>query len=233
MHEAKRGIARAIIVALVLTLLLEVLPVLAGLVGAPNLYAFLAADDPFGMLVAARGGDALAGWVGVGVVIAIVNAVIAWVLACARFFYGTARDGAWGRPLDRWLTTIHPRFGSPWIGTVLIGAVGVACCFLSIELLLILSGTGLLAIYGGIAVAAMVGRRTGATAHAQYRTPLYPLAPVLTLVALAGVAWATWIDLEEGRPAMMMTAVQIVLSIGYYWFVLRRRGAWRVHIPGD
>ena len=235
MHDAKRGIARAILAALIFTLLLEVVPVMAGLMGAADLLDFLTKEDPFGMLVAAKGGDTLGGWVAVGVVIAIVNAVIAWVLACARFFYGTARDGAWGRPLDTWLTAIHPRFGSPWIGTLLIGAVGVACCFVSVQLLLILSGTGLLVIYAGICVAAMVGRRTGLTDHAHYRMPriFYPAAPVLTLIALAGVAWASWIDLEEGRPAMIMTAVQIALSVAYYWFILRKRGPWTAHVPAD
>ncbi|MGH6613209.1 MAG: APC family permease [Sphingomonas sp.] len=234
MHDASRSISRAILAALVLTLLLEVLPVLGGLMGAGDLAAFLSADDPFGLLVAARGGDTLADWVAIGVVIAIVNAVIAWVLACARFFYGTARDGSWGRPLDRWLTTLHPRFGSPWIGTLLIGAIGVACCFLPIQLLLILSGTGLIVIYAGICIAAIVGRRTGRTAHAHYRMPFYPIAPILTLVALAGVAWTSWIDVEEGgRAALIMTGVQIALSAGYYWFVLRRRGNWEVQIPSS
>ncbi len=28
-----------------------------------------------------------------------------------------------------------------------------------------------------------------------------------------------------------MTVAQILLSIAYYWFVLRRRGAWNVQIP--
>jgi amino acid transporter len=231
MHEAPNRIARAILLALVLTLLLEAVPLVAALVGAPDLLALLASDDPFGSLVAARGGSALADWVAVGVVIAIVNSVIAWIVACARFLYSSARDRCWGRPVDAWLAAVHPRFGSPWLGTLIVGAAGVACCFLPLRFLLILSGTGLLAIYAGIALATIAGRRSGRSAHAPYRMPLYPLAPALTLLAIGYVAWESWWDLDEGRPALLATAAQIVAAYAYYRLVLRRRGEWTVRSP--
>ncbi|UVO49221.1 APC family permease [Sphingomonas sp. SUN019] len=229
MHEAPRRIAKAILWALALTLVFEGLPILAALTGAIDLRAFLAAEDPFGLLVATRGGGTAAAWVSVAVVIAIVNAVIACVLACARFFYSTGRDRSWGRRVDAWLSAVHPRFGSPHVGTLLVGGIGIACCFLPLQLLLVLSGTGLVAIYAGIALAVIAGRRSGRTDGAHYRMPLYPLAPIVTLVALGYVVWTSWLDLEEGRPGLMMTGVQILLSAGYYWFVVRRRGKWEVH----
>jgi amino acid transporter len=231
MLDAPRLIARAIMASLALTLLFEGMPIVAVLVGAPDLHATLTAEDPFGLLVTLRSGTAMADWISVGVVVAIVNAVIACILACARFFYGTARDGSWGRPLDQWMAQVHPRFGSPLVGTLLVGGFGIVACFLPLQLLLVLSGTGLVAIYAGICVAVMVGRRTGKTSHAPYRMPLYPLAPVVTLLALGYVGWTSWLDLEEGRPGLIMTAVQILGSACYYWFVLRRRGPWNVLIP--
>ncbi|PAX09785.1 amino acid transporter [Sphingomonas lenta] len=233
MLDAPRLIARTVLAALALTLLLEGLPLLAALVGTPDLRALLTAEDPFGMLVALRAGDAVAGWVAVGVVVAIVNSVIAWTVACARFFYSSGRDGCWGRPVDRWLTAVHPRLGSPWIGTLMVGAVGVACCLLPLRLLLVLSGTGLLVIYAGIALAAVAGRGSERSAHAPYRMPLYPLAPAVTLAALAYVAWVGWWDLEEGRPALIATGAQVMLALGYYRLVLRRRGEWTVRAPSE
>jgi amino acid transporter len=231
MLDAPRLIARAIMASLAFTLLFEGVPIVAVLVGAPDLHATLTAEDSFGLLVALRSGTAMADSISVGVVVAIVNAVIACILACARFFYGTARDGSWGRPLDQWMAQVHPKFGSPWVGTLLVGGFGIVACFLPLQLLLVLSGTGLVAIYAGICVAVMVGRRTGKTSHAPYRMPLYPLAPVVTLLALGYVGWTSWLDIEEGRPGLIMTAVQIPDSACYYWFVLRRRGPWNVLIP--
>ena len=231
MHEAPARIARAIMLALVLTLALEGLPLLAALMGAPDLMALFTSANPFGQLVARLGGAGLGKWVAVGIALAIINAIIAWVLACARFFYGTGRDRSWGRPLDGWLTAIHPRFGSPWAATLLIGAVGMALCFLPKASLEVWSGTGLIAIYAGIAVAVMIGRHRGSSAHARYRMPLYPLAPLITIAALFYVTWTNWQDVETGRPALIATALQIAVAAAYYQLVLRRRGAWTVHVP--
>jgi amino acid transporter len=230
MHEAPRRIARAIMWALVATLLLEGIPIVAALMGAADLRAMLASGNPFGELVAQRGGPDAARWVSIIVALAIVNAIIAWVLACARFFYGTARDGTWGRPIDRWLLAIHPRFGSPWLGTLIIGAVGMALCFLPLRLLEVWSGTGLIAIYAGIAWAVVRGRRTGATAHAPYRMPWWPAAPIVTAIALVGITWTNLLDPVDGQPALIATGVQIVGFALYYRLVLRRRG-WAVVIP--
>ena len=230
MHEAPQRIARSIMLALVFTLALEGLPLLAALMGAVDLRAILASSNPFGDLVTAMAGERAGQAMALGVALAIVNAIIAWVLACARFFYGTARDGSWGRPFDRWMTAIHPRWGSPHLGTLMVGGVGMALCFLPLRLLEVWSGAGLIAIYAGIAVAAMIGRRSGASRHATYRMPLYPLAPIVTLIALALIAVATWQDVEEGRPAIVATIIQIVVAAGYYLLVLRRR-RWQAVVP--
>ncbi len=230
MHDAPRRITRSIMLALVLTLLLEGLPLIAALMGAIDLATLLTSPNPFGELAKRVGGERAGQFIAVGVALAIVNAIIAWVLACARFFYGTARDGSWGRPFDRWMVAIHPRWGSPWKGTLLIGAVGMLLCFLPLRLLEVWSGAGLIVIYAGIAVAAIIGRRRGITVHAGYRMPLYPFAPIVTLIALALITWATWFDLEEGRPAILATLAQIAVAALYYQFVLKRRG-WSAIIP--
>ena len=80
-------------------------------------------------------------------------------------------------------------------------------------------------------VGAIAGRRNGTTAHGIYRMPFFPLAPVFTLLALLYVVYANWQDPEEGRPGMIATAAQIVLAAGYYWLILKRRGAWVVRDP--
>ncbi|MBX9796479.1 MAG: APC family permease [Sphingomonas sp.] len=231
MHDAPRNIGRAIMWAAVLTILIEAVPIAALLVGAPDLMSAFESEDPFAQLVQLHGGQMAADWLAVGVAIAIVNAVIVCILATARFFYGTARDRCWGRPLDEMLTAIHPRFGSPWIGTLIVGAVGAVCCFAPIDVLLVMSGTGLIAIYAGIALAAIAGRASGETAAAPFKMPLFPLAPVLTLTALGYVLWLNWLDPGEGRTGLLMTGAQILLSAAYYRLVLRPRGNWQVHAP--
>ena len=228
MHEAPKRIARTILAALALALLFEGVPLLALLLARIDLATLLTVDDPFGLLVRHRGSAGLSALVSVGIVLAIVNAIIACILACARFFYSTGRDRAWIPRIDDWLVAIHPRFDSPWIGTLIVGGMGTLACFLPMSMLLVLNGTGLVAIYGGIALAAMAGRRGGASAHAPYRMPLYPLAPAVTLLALAYVVWTSWLDVGEGRPGLIATAAQIAGSVLWYKLVLCRRGQWKV-----
>lgn len=235
MHEAPKRIAGAILWALMLTLVLEAVPLVAVMTGAADLPALLQSDDPIGLLIRERAGPGVSSWTAIAVVVAIVNAIIACILACARFFYSTGRDQSWGSPVDRWMAAIHPRFESPWLATMLTGGFGAICCLMPLQLLLVISGTGLVAIYAGIALATIVGRAQGATAHAPYRMPLYPLAPVVTLAALGYIVWTSWWDVSNGRPGLIATLVQIAISAGYYWLVLRPRGGWErqpTNIPG-
>jgi amino acid transporter len=231
MHDAPAKIGRVILISFGLSFCLELIPLVAVLIGAPDLKALFGADDPFGLFIRLRGGSLLSQMIAVGVVIAIINAAIVTVLASARFLWCTGRDCVWSYPLDALIGAIHPKWQSPWISTLVIGAIGIACCFISLKFLLILNGAGLIVTYAGISLAAIAGRRNGSTRHSLYRMPLFPLAPLFTLLALAYVVYANWLDPEEGRPGMIATAIQILMAAAYYWFVLRRRGAWIVRDP--
>lgn len=231
MHEAPRLIARAVLIAAGLAIVLIALPLLALLAGAGDLHRVVTAEDPYGLLTATLASPRLAQAVALGVAIAVINAIIATVLAAARFFYSSARDGSWGQPLDRWLVAIHPRFGSPWLGSLLIGGIMILACFVPLRLLLVINGSGLVVIYGGMALAAIAARGRGSSDQAHYRMPLHPIAPVLTLAALAYVVWTSWQDLDQGRPGLIITAGQVAMSAAYYWFVLRRREGWGVRVP--
>ncbi|WP_010160716.1 APC family permease [Sphingomonas sp. PAMC 26617] len=232
LHDAPRRIARVILLSFVLIFAAEVVPLAAILVGTHDLAAVLTGADPFGAFARARGGAVLGNWMAAGVALAMVNAAIVTVLACARFFFSTGRDGCWGRPIDRLMCAIHPRYGSPWAGTLLVGAMGVGLCFVPLPLLLVCSGGELVVIYAAIALAALAGRHRGTSAHTLYRMPAFPLIPVVTLVALVGVAIVNAGDPEAGRPGLLSTGAVMILSAAYYWVVLRRRpGGWTVVDP--
>ncbi|HEV2568067.1 APC family permease [Sphingomonas sp.] len=229
MQEAASRIARVVLLAAGVTILVELLPLAAAIAGAPDLPTLFTHADPFGWFARARGGDLVADLLALAIALAIVNAAIAGILAYARFFYSTGRDAIWGKLLDPYVTRIHPRLGSPWVATLAVGAVSCAACFLPLRLLLVLSGSGIAITYLGIALAALIGRRTGTTAHAAYKMPWFPLAPLVTIAALAMVSWASWLDTDTGRPGLTATAIQMAAAALYYAFVLRRRGGWSIY----
>jgi amino acid transporter len=233
MHEAPRGVARTVLWALVITVITELLPVTAVLMGAPDLNALLGSQNPFGDFVAATGGQALNIAISLAVAIAILNAVLACLLQNARFFYSTGRDFAWHPRINNAFMATHEDFHSPWIATLAAGAFSVAACFLGLQWLLVATGTSIALVYTAICVAAIAGRRSGATNHAAYRMPLYPFWPVLSLIALAYVFYTSVLDPSVGRPSLITNAIIIVVSLAYYAFVHWRKGGWTLRGPDE
>ena len=234
MHEAPRRMAATILWALAVTLALEFGPTLALVLGAPDLADMARSASPFGDFVNRVGGRTMGVAVSLGIALAIINAVIASLLINARILYASGRDQAWHRRANWAFTRLHPKFDSPWAAMLTTGAMGVAVCFVPFHLLLVLNGMNVVAIYISLCLALIVGRMTGSSAHAHYRAPLYPLGPVVVLVALAGVIAANWADPDVGRPSLIVTVGELVVFGAYYLF-MRRRGAlaWTLSGPQD
>ncbi|WP_158891089.1 APC family permease [Amycolatopsis anabasis] len=230
-RDASRGIARAILWALGITVLAELVPVTAVLLGAPDLGALFGAENLMSYFLGARGGEALTTAVSLAVALAIINAVLAIVLISSRMVFSSARDEAWPGPVNRALGALHPRFGTPWMATLLTGAVGAALCYVDPELLLVVTGTSIVAVYATLCVASIAGRRNGSTAGGAYRMPWFPVAPVLALAALAYVVYQNALDARIGRPSLFVTAGIVLLALLYYVGVLRRRGEWVLRGP--
>ena len=208
-------------------------PVTAALMGAPDLKAFLAADNPFSQFIFSTGGRAFAAVISISVALAIFNAVLATVLQNARVAYCTGRDGTWIGPFNRSLTATHPRTHSPWVATLFAGFASMALCFLGLNLILVLSGTGIVIVYGAVCLASIIGRSKGRSQGATYRMPLYPFWPVVGLIALAYVLYVSALDPELGQPSLIANGVLIVLALAYHRLVVRRKGAWVMTGPDD
>jgi len=233
MQGAPRRIGRTILWALAIIVAAEVIPLTAVMTGAPDLKAFLGSKAVFSGFVAAAGGPALSKLMGAGVALAIINAVIAMVLLCARQLYATGRDGIWPGRLNGALTALHPRFRSPWGATLAAGTVAAALCLIDLKLLLIVTGTGVAVIYAILCAALIVGRRTGVTAGAPHRAPFGPLIAGLSVIALLGVLWADWLDPEEGRLGLLAALATGLAGGLYYRLVVRRKAGFALRAPPD
>jgi len=231
MHEAPQLIARTILWALVITVVTELVPLTAVLMGAPNLQALLGSTSPFSDFITAVGGYALSVVIGLSVALAILNAVLATLLQNARFFYSTGRDGTWHPRINDAFLVTHDRFNSPWIATLAAGISSMAMCLLGLQWLLVITGTGIALIYAAVCIAAIAGRTTGTTKHAVYRMPLYPLWPVLGLLALAYVFYTSAIDPDIGRPSLLINSVVMVVALAYYGLRVRRKGNFAFRDP--
>jgi amino acid transporter len=233
MHDVRRIIAKTTLWALVITVLTELVPVTAALMGAPDLKAFFASQNPFSDLALATGGPVFNAAISIGIALAIINAVLATVLQNARFFYRTGHDKTWHPKINQAFIATHPRFQSPWMATLIAGIVSILMCFLGLDLILMLTGTGIVIVYIGVCLAAIFGRRYGTSSAALYRMPLYPVWPVIGLIALAYVLYTSALDPILGRPSLIINAGIVILSVLYYRFILGGPGAWTLSEPQE
>lgn len=232
--DAHKLIARAIIWSLVIGALAEIIPITAVLLGTPDLTQALSnTPQMLSNFIELRGGTELNKIISLGIALAIINANIAFVVLVARLLYSTGRDQVWTHKINFGLTRLHPRFQSPWIATLACGVLCVGACFIDFHLLTVMTGTGLVVIYGMLCVAVIQGRRNGTTAHAHYRMPFFPLPPIIALCVLAYVVYGNFMDAEVGHPSLIATGGMILASVLYYFLVLKRRGTWVLRNPEE
>ena len=233
-HDAPAQISRAVLFALGVGFITQIVPLAAVLTGARDLAAlFASGDGMFSAFVADRGGSGLNAAISLFIALAIVNCNIAFAVLVARLLFSTGRDRVWPDACNRALLLIHPRFGSPWVATLACGALAAAFCFVPLDLLEVLTGTTIVVVYGSLCVSALVGRRTGSTAHAWHRMPCHPWPSILGLCGLVFVICASMLDPTLGQPSLIATCGVIVISAAYYIWILKRRGPWQLHAPQE
>lgn len=224
-----RGIAKAILVSLVITVLAEIIPLAAVLVGSPSIQELTTSDKgPLTYFMLATSSPAINTLVSLCITLAILNAVIACIATFGRVIFATGRDNAWPSPISRSFASIHATTTTPVIATALVGIVGVVLCLtVSLNTLILLTGASLVLNYAMVALAALVGRANGATADSPYKMPAWPLPPIIALASL------TYITFEQTLTAWQVTGVTALIALVYYAIYLwpRQGRAWRMHLP--
>ncbi len=204
------------------------LPVLAVVWGAKDLGALARSSSPFALFLATRLGNWAAVALNVGVAVSVFNATIVTVMVGARLLFSLGRDRLLPLPLSRMLTGVSAQSGTPRAATLVITALAAACCLLpSHTLLVIMSG---LMVYGWslVCLAVLVGRRKGLTGRPGYwRSPLFPLAPLLGLLMAGAFVAADLMDADAGRPSLIILGAAVLGAVLWYYRVLKRRpGGW-------
>ena len=223
-----RRLATAILWSLVITVLAELIPTTAVQLGAPDLAKLTTSATPMTYFLLATSNKTFNTLVSLGVALAIFNATIAIVLASGRILYSSARDRAWPGMINAWLRHVHPKLRSPWVATAVVGILGaILSLAVSLNTLITLTGADLVVWYALIAIAALVGRLSGATRSSPYRMPWWPLPPLL---ALAGTGY---VATQQTSTSLLVAGATVLIGL-VYWavFILPQRGrAWNLREP--
>ena len=174
-----------------------------------------------GETFAAQAGEALFGRAGgrvfAGVVIvAVLGSLMALLMALPRLYYAMARDGVFFKAV----AAVHPRFGTPARAIVLQAALASLLVALGTFQQIVSYFIFITVLFVALTVAALFPLRRRAGADGGYRTPGYPVTPVVFLVLVAGLL----ILLAGHNPLQAALGAGIVgLGAPVYFFVVRRR----------
>jgi APA family basic amino acid/polyamine antiporter len=145
-------------------------------------YTTLNVPDPVAVVVDNFGASWawLAKVIKIGAIIGLTSVVLVLMYAQTRIFYTMARDGL----LPRVFATVHPKFKTPWINTLLVGLVtAVAAGFFDINVLGDMTSVGTLAAFAIVCLSVIYLRRTAPDLQRGFSVPLYPLLPVLGILS--------------------------------------------------
>jgi APA family basic amino acid/polyamine antiporter len=145
-------------------------------------YTELNVPDPVAVAVDAFGPQWgwLAKTIKVGAIIGLTSVILVLMYGQTRIFYTMARDGL----LPKVFSSVHPKFRTPWINTILVGlAVATAGGFFDINFLGDATSVGTLAAFGIVCLTVIWLRRTHPELPRGYRVPLYPVLPALGIIS--------------------------------------------------
>jgi APA family basic amino acid/polyamine antiporter len=118
--------------------------------------------------------------VSLGAVIAMTSVLLVFQLGQPRIFMSMARDGL----LPPFLARVHPRFKTPYVGTLITGSfVATFAAFANIAEVVDLTNIGTLFAFVLVSAGVIVLRRLEPDRPRPFRAPLVPLTPILSIVA--------------------------------------------------
>jgi APA family basic amino acid/polyamine antiporter len=185
-------------------------------------YTELSTDAPLADAFKSVGHPVFATIIDVGAVIGLTTVVMILLLGQSRIFFAMGRDGL----MPPWLSVVHPRFGTPYRSTVIMGViVAVLAGFIPLAELATLVNIGTLFAFLVVSIAVMVLRRTRPDLPRAFRTPWVPVVPVLSVIAclfvMINLPVETWLRFV----AWMVIGIIVYAGYGYRHSRVRRAEA--------
>ena len=187
-------------------------------------YTQLNVPDPVAVAVDAFGPQWawFAKTIKVGAIIGLTSVILVLMYGQTRIFYTMARDGL----LPKVFSTVHPKYRTPWVNTLLVGLlVAFAAGMFDINSLGDMTSVGTLAAFAVVCLSVMWLRRTHPEIPRGYRVPLYPAVPIL------GILSCLWLITSVPDYVLLIfagyTSVMIVL---YFLYGMRNSELAKGHL---
>lgn len=174
-----------------------------------------------GETFAAQAGEALFGRAGGAVfagivIIAVAGSLLALLMALPRVYYAMARDGVFFEAV----AAVHPRFATPARAIALQAGLASLLVLLGTFSQILAYFIFVTVLFVALTAGALFVLRRRVSAHAAFRTPGYPVTPVIFLALVAVLL----LLLVGHDPWQALLGVAIVaLGLPVYWLAFRGR----------
>jgi amino acid transporter len=227
-------IGRIIMLAFAITVVLETAPMIGVIVGSHDLRAVLSSDAPFEVFLSQYLPSFGLKLVSLSIAIAIFNACLAGFIGIGRNVFSMGRTRLFTPPVNRALMHLIRSTDAPWVAICLIALSTALATYIPLYFKILLLSGNYTIITAFYVWGVLAGRRSGRTGKAAYRTPAFPLIPLIGIAIVCGEVVVLWLDAESGRKSLFICAGIYALAYCYYRFVLMRRlDGWTLRGPED
>lgn len=206
----KRDLPRAILLSLTIVTVLYVLVAVAALGARP--YTDFSGAKGEAVLAQIMEQVTGAGWpaalLSAAAIISIFSVVLAVIYGQTRILFAMGRDGL----LPRVFTKVSPRTQTPVPNTLIVsGVIIVLAAFFPLDTLSEATSIGTLTAFGLVNVGVIVLRRTRPDLPRRFRTPLFPVTPIL------GVASCLFLFLSLRHITWLIFGCWMVIGLVIYF----------------
>jgi amino acid transporter len=229
LKEPHRNMGRVVWLSGLIGAVAIAVPVIAVVLSAEDLVTVLHSATPFNAFLSSFASPMLSRAVGACVALALFNAMIAGIMVSARLLLSIGRDGIFPTYTSRLLVGLHQGSGAPRTATLVVCVVSGAFCLAPKHLLVVFVQAPIAYSFSLVCIAVIIGRMRGKTGQTGYwRSPVFPLIPVLGLCLAISFWVVDFLDPEAGRPSILIITAVVGSAFLWYYFVLRRRpDGWR------
>jgi len=207
-RDLPRGILGSLAVCTVLYVAVSL--ILTGLVP----YQQLGVPHPIALGVEATGQTWLATLVEVGAIAGLSSVMLVMMMGQPRIFFSMAHDGL----LPPGAARVHPRFGTPWVTTIITGvAVAIAGGVLPVGVLAQLTSVGTLFAFVLVSIGVLILRRSRPDIPRGFRVP-----GGTYLVPLCGAATSLYLMLQETTGTLIRLFGWMAIGLAVYFLYSRK-----------
>jgi APA family basic amino acid/polyamine antiporter len=193
--------------AICTVLYVVVAAIMTGIVPFPN---FKGVDHPVSLALQYAGQDWVAGFVDLAAILGMSTVILVMAFGQTRILYAMSRDGL----LPARLSTVHPKYGTPFFATWMVGIVfGLIAAVVPLDVLAELVNIGTLAAFSLVSLAVIILRKKRPDLHRAFRCPGVPVVPALAIIFC--VALMSFLSATTWMAFLIWLVIGLVVYFGY------------------